>query len=325
MLTLIVCADPRPRHVAWEWGSLRLEAGAGFGIWLNIISSFEFVWFFLLNRKMTKSSKRCVIFSFNVIFRVLSLYFQSDIMSMRYRKIREKIAIWPHCILLMPMCMIRGRTIWSLKMNVASIDTQSIWSSRVCSQVLFPIYFSIILLNFMVYSIAVCLGYWSLLLLLLLLRLSLVRMKMKLISNKLMFIYVDLKWVAILFGKERKNEKKMWRIQSDSEWKWIWHSSNCCVNSAMWESINSMNFKQCTLGTFFLFQTDTKINWNFSWTRNANAKLFSLASIIIMISTVNSNNNHNNNNNNKQILHITEKCSLLWVSVCSLCVHLTIK
>lgn len=30
-LTLIVCADPRPRHVAWEWGSLRLESGAGFG------------------------------------------------------------------------------------------------------------------------------------------------------------------------------------------------------------------------------------------------------------------------------------------------------
>lgn len=31
-LSLVVCADPRPRHVAWEWGSLRLEAGAGFGI-----------------------------------------------------------------------------------------------------------------------------------------------------------------------------------------------------------------------------------------------------------------------------------------------------
>lgn len=32
ILTLIVCADPRPRHVAWEWGSLRLEVGASFGI-----------------------------------------------------------------------------------------------------------------------------------------------------------------------------------------------------------------------------------------------------------------------------------------------------
>lgn len=31
-LTLVVCADPRPRHVAWEWGSLRLEAGAGIGM-----------------------------------------------------------------------------------------------------------------------------------------------------------------------------------------------------------------------------------------------------------------------------------------------------
>ncbi|XP_058821539.1 uncharacterized protein LOC131683518 isoform X1 [Topomyia yanbarensis] len=30
-LSLIVCADPRPRHVAWEWGSLRLEAGSGIG------------------------------------------------------------------------------------------------------------------------------------------------------------------------------------------------------------------------------------------------------------------------------------------------------
>lgn len=31
-LSLVVCADPRPRHVAWEWGSLRLEAGSGFGM-----------------------------------------------------------------------------------------------------------------------------------------------------------------------------------------------------------------------------------------------------------------------------------------------------
>lgn len=30
-LTLIVCADPRPRNVAWEWGSLRLEAGTSYG------------------------------------------------------------------------------------------------------------------------------------------------------------------------------------------------------------------------------------------------------------------------------------------------------
>lgn len=30
-ISLVVCADPRPRHVAWEWGSLRLEAGAGVG------------------------------------------------------------------------------------------------------------------------------------------------------------------------------------------------------------------------------------------------------------------------------------------------------
>lgn len=31
ILSMVVCADPRPRHVAWEWGSLRLEAGAGIG------------------------------------------------------------------------------------------------------------------------------------------------------------------------------------------------------------------------------------------------------------------------------------------------------
>ncbi|KAG5882067.1 hypothetical protein JTB14_023754 [Gonioctena quinquepunctata] len=30
-LSMVVCADPRPRFVAWEWGSLRLEAGAEMG------------------------------------------------------------------------------------------------------------------------------------------------------------------------------------------------------------------------------------------------------------------------------------------------------
>ncbi|XP_071051965.1 kin of IRRE-like protein 2 isoform X3 [Onthophagus taurus] len=30
-ISLVVCADPRPRVVAWEWGSLRLEAGAEMG------------------------------------------------------------------------------------------------------------------------------------------------------------------------------------------------------------------------------------------------------------------------------------------------------
>lgn len=30
-LKLVVCADPRPRVVAWEWGSLQLEAGARMG------------------------------------------------------------------------------------------------------------------------------------------------------------------------------------------------------------------------------------------------------------------------------------------------------
>lgn len=30
-LSMVVCADPRPRIVAWEWGSLRLQAGAEMG------------------------------------------------------------------------------------------------------------------------------------------------------------------------------------------------------------------------------------------------------------------------------------------------------
>lgn len=30
-LSLVVCADPRPRHVSWEWGSLRIEAGDRIG------------------------------------------------------------------------------------------------------------------------------------------------------------------------------------------------------------------------------------------------------------------------------------------------------
>lgn len=38
-MSLVVCADPRPRHVAWEWGSMRLEAGAGFGEPINILIS----------------------------------------------------------------------------------------------------------------------------------------------------------------------------------------------------------------------------------------------------------------------------------------------
>lgn len=30
-LSMVVCADPRPRIVAWEWGSLRLQAGSEMG------------------------------------------------------------------------------------------------------------------------------------------------------------------------------------------------------------------------------------------------------------------------------------------------------
>lgn len=30
-LSQVVCADPRPRMVSWEWGSMRLEAGDSYG------------------------------------------------------------------------------------------------------------------------------------------------------------------------------------------------------------------------------------------------------------------------------------------------------
>lgn len=30
-LRVIVCADPRPRIMAWEWGSVRMEAGSAKG------------------------------------------------------------------------------------------------------------------------------------------------------------------------------------------------------------------------------------------------------------------------------------------------------
>lgn len=33
-LSLVVCADPRPRVVAWEWGSSRLEAGSEMGMYV---------------------------------------------------------------------------------------------------------------------------------------------------------------------------------------------------------------------------------------------------------------------------------------------------
>lgn len=35
-LTLVVCADPRPQRVAWEWGSLHLEAGSTIGSYTYI-------------------------------------------------------------------------------------------------------------------------------------------------------------------------------------------------------------------------------------------------------------------------------------------------
>lgn len=31
ILGLVVCADPSPRHAAWEWGSLHLQVGQGLG------------------------------------------------------------------------------------------------------------------------------------------------------------------------------------------------------------------------------------------------------------------------------------------------------
>lgn len=31
VLRQVVCADPRPRRLLWEWGSLQLAAGQGLG------------------------------------------------------------------------------------------------------------------------------------------------------------------------------------------------------------------------------------------------------------------------------------------------------
>lgn len=56
-LSLVVCADPRPRHVSWEWGSLRLEAGDSYGkrfiftlvqTWLGVCSIVSSInkWYF---------------------------------------------------------------------------------------------------------------------------------------------------------------------------------------------------------------------------------------------------------------------------------------
>lgn len=39
-LSLVVCADPRPRVVAWEWGSSRLEAGSEMGMYVCMLISF---------------------------------------------------------------------------------------------------------------------------------------------------------------------------------------------------------------------------------------------------------------------------------------------
>jgi hypothetical protein len=49
-LSMVVCADPRPRTVRWEWGSLRLEAGSEMGKDIKIIIKFYFVSNFLFIR-----------------------------------------------------------------------------------------------------------------------------------------------------------------------------------------------------------------------------------------------------------------------------------
>ena len=53
-LNVVVCADPRPRRAAWEWGSMLLEAGAGVGrtqaeelLGVRIIhSNANFYWYY---------------------------------------------------------------------------------------------------------------------------------------------------------------------------------------------------------------------------------------------------------------------------------------
>lgn len=78
-ISLVVCADPRPRHVAWEWGSLRLEAGAGVGkliaLYLRYCLSFH-------NNIKRKKGKK------------IKISFQAVTESTTYNKIPEKTVIW---------------------------------------------------------------------------------------------------------------------------------------------------------------------------------------------------------------------------------------
>lgn len=60
-LTLVVCADPRPHRVAWEWGSLRLDAGSAIGKWPIRTENIKQNFLNYTNRKLTH--KKLFLFS----------------------------------------------------------------------------------------------------------------------------------------------------------------------------------------------------------------------------------------------------------------------
>lgn len=96
-LTLVVCADPRPRHVAWEWGSLRLEAGAGIGKKYLLANIFR-----VTTRKSIMMITRNLIFRFSP---------QADSELMMLHRIIVKTAISQHFTSIKPTSPTRDRTI----------------------------------------------------------------------------------------------------------------------------------------------------------------------------------------------------------------------
>jgi hypothetical protein len=109
ILTLVVCADPRPRHVAWEWGSLRLEAGHSIGK----KKRFNFIVFIgEKNIILSLSNVNKLLFSKTQVVSALMMLF----------RIIARIAILPHCTLIKLMFKIRDHIIWWWRMIVVETD-----------------------------------------------------------------------------------------------------------------------------------------------------------------------------------------------------------
>ena len=95
-LTLVVCADPRPRHVAWEWGSLRLEAGAGIGKKHNVQADI-FSMLACVDTGNRRQQKSITMITRNIISYFTNFLFPQAVSeSMMFHKISEKTAISQH-------------------------------------------------------------------------------------------------------------------------------------------------------------------------------------------------------------------------------------